>query len=122
MDIDRFIGLHAKKFQTEYAIGSVALKEIIKEVIEDLQMIPRQTIVEKLVEHKEAMEQWLENTDLEEAVDYKIKMEALMELLETFDCGSVGGFDKNQTDRTFEGRYKWLINKRSLTLGTKDSI
>jgi len=38
--------------------------------------------------------------------------EALIQLLEVEDCGSVGGFDKNQpTPKTLFDRWDWLFHK-----------
>lgn len=42
------------------------------------------------------------------------KAEALIELLEIADCGSVGGFDKGQPrPRNLLDRYEWLRNKHN---------
>lgn len=49
------------------------------------------------------------------AVGHYHRAEALIELLEVLDCGSVGGYDKGQTEahrRTLRNRYDWLCGGR----------
>lgn len=41
-----------------------------------------------------------------------VEARGLIEVLETYNCGSVGGFDKGQKDRSLKGRIKWLKDKR----------
>jgi len=49
---------------------------------------------------------------LANALEYQSKLKALVELLEVYDCGSVGGFGyKQPEDLDLEGRAAWLLRK-----------
>lgn len=73
--------------------------------------IKRNEILEELKSDWESMEQWVDMKDFHRASMYQTRIETLIELLETHDCGSIGGFDEGQVNRTLEGRYEWVINK-----------
>ena len=63
------------------------------------------------------IEQWKGSYDWADNVaKYYHKLEALVELLEIYNCGSVGGFDEGQVDHkryTLEERAEYVLNKDS---------
>lgn len=77
----------------------------------------RQSILRAIDQNLEIAEQWKECPYKVEWVarvaSYSFKAEALIELLEVHDCGSVGGFDKGQEfpGSDLKKRYVWLKNK-----------
>ena len=58
--------------------------------------------------HREPAEvSWTQNV-----TEYATKAEALIEVLEVLDCGSVGGYDSGfDQKKTLFGRWVWLYNK-----------
>lgn len=79
------------------------------------QVIFRITILKNIKESLSAITQWSEMQHWENAAKYAAKAEALIELLEVDDCGSIGGFDAKRgqnRDRhwTLTKRYDWLRN------------
>lgn len=78
---------------------SILIKDIFKEIEDALQQV----------------DQWVEMKDYCRANKYSDQAEALIELVEVADCGSVGGFGNHTaqgiTDKSLAGRYSWLKNK-----------
>lgn len=77
--------------------------------------ITREAIVDRLQSALQQVDQWVAMKHYENAARYAAKAEALIELLEVDDCGSVGGFDKarGQNERmrqSLHDRYVWLTN------------
>lgn len=52
-----------------------------------------------------------QHTGIELHVQSVARLEALVELLETFDCGSTGGFGKGFTGHGLKDRATWLLEK-----------
>ncbi len=76
--------------------------------------IPRLKILQKIAEHLSGVIQWTEGRcHFSRAAEYQAQAEALIELLEVADCGSVGGFDEGQIggNQTLFARFEWLVNK-----------
>lgn len=55
--------------------------------------IARTAIIEKLDHHLQQVQQWSSLGSYALAAEYAAKADALIDLLETDDCGSYGGFD-----------------------------
>jgi hypothetical protein len=76
--------------------------------------IARQTILDTAAECLAQVEQWSELHHFGSAAEYYAKAEALIELLEVDDCGSVGGFDRGRGQttppRSLSARLKWLTS------------
>jgi hypothetical protein len=84
--------------------------------------VSRNAILTEIREHLDAVRSWGKFDDPSNSYKYYIKAEALIELLETQDCGSVGGFGKRIGPKgeiqeqhniqrytyTLENRYRWL--------------
>ena len=77
------------------------------------QSLSRQTILKHIGDSLALVVQWSKTPAwCENVVKYHHKAEALIEVLETKDCGSVGGFDKGQPrPRTLFDRWDWLYRK-----------
>ena len=80
-------------------------------------LIKVSTILEAAHDNLSSRNQWLEMADLGRALRYDQMAESLIELLEVYHCGSVGGFGvykgKNQEKEPgyyedLPGRLKWL--------------
>jgi len=75
----------------------------------------RLTILKTIGDHFQGVIQWSRHHDAdwaENVVQYLHQAEALIELLEVFDCGSIGGFDSFQPPpRTLFDRWDWLFRK-----------
>ena len=78
-----------------------------------MKAIPRDVIKTAIREHLADIEQWKSNYNHPAYVlKYYNKLEALVELLEVWDTGSVGGFDYQQPYNTsLDIRAKWVLNK-----------
>lgn len=78
-------------------------------------------IVEEIKDALQCRKQWLDLSPdtLGRAYEYHIRLECLVELLECYDCGSVGGFGKGQFKTNSDPelnllqRAEWLIKKYS---------
>ncbi len=58
-----------------------------------------------------AIVQWADMGAFTTAAEYAAKAEALIELLEVYNCGSTGGFDEGQqAPRTLVTRWRWLVD------------
>jgi len=79
-------------------------------------MITRKTILIQIGEHLTSMNQWALYENYDYASKYANKAESLIELLEVYDCGSVGGYDEGQHElmphASLHQRYSWLYNKK----------
>ena len=88
--------------------------------------VPRKTILKSIRENLDLVYQWGRqiaekqmNADFTgNAIEYLYRAEALIELLETVDCGSVGGFDVSRDGHgsprgfySLEERYEALVKK-----------
>lgn len=76
----------------------------------------RLTILQEIFECFQQVTQWMPGIDTSSdycrgVTTYLNKAEALIEILEVNDCGSVGGFDLNQEDRGLFPRFLWLVDK-----------
>lgn len=61
---------------------------------------------------KQQVKQWSESKSWDHAFKYQSQYEILVETLEDYHCGSVGGFDKGQpSGQTLEQRVEWLKKK-----------
>lgn len=74
----------------------------------------RLMILQSIFEHFQQMTQWLDSPD--NYAEYSHKAEALIQVLEVADCGSVGGFDPDMPKKKVEylgkyGRFLWLCDK-----------
>ena len=84
----------------------------------DRQIYPRpelltyEGILKEIDRNLQGVQQWLEHDDqLLRAAEYRIAAKTLIELLEVYNCGSVGGYDKDQPPyQTIQDRYNWLVN------------
>lgn len=81
------------------------------------QVVFRTIILKNIEKSLSAIKQWSEMQQWENAAKYAAKADALIELLEVDDCGSIGGFDaKRGQDRdrhwTLTERYDWLRKAR----------
>jgi hypothetical protein len=81
------------------------------------QSVVRATILKAIRANLAAIEQWSEMEDYGRSYYYSSKAEALIELLEVDDCGSIGGFDdvRGQPEgyQSLKSRYKWLRELKS---------
>lgn len=73
--------------------------------------IPRLVVLQEIFELFGQVRQYAELRDYKFANDYQNRAESLIELLEVFDCGSLGGFDDGQEEQDLFGRFIWLLNK-----------
>ena len=64
----------------------------------------RKIILQKIFNHFQQMTQWI-ITSPKSYAKYFNKAESLIELLEIKDCGSVGGFDKNNPVKWNESKF-----------------
>ena len=55
--------------------------------------IQRAAILKRIDENMQQVRQWVDMAEYALAATYQAKAEALVEVLEIADCGSVGGFD-----------------------------
>jgi hypothetical protein len=63
-------------------------------------------------DHLNAIEFWQKQEDWDRVVFYRAKLAALVELLEIYDCGSIGGFGEGQPrNQTLPQRSDWLLRK-----------
>jgi hypothetical protein len=69
------------------------------------------TILKRIDECMSMRRQWKEMELFSNAAEYEWKALALIELLEVDLCGSTGGFDLGQTDRSLAARIAWLNGK-----------
>jgi hypothetical protein len=80
--------------------------------------IDLKALVKRIEEALKLRQQWLRMGDLPRANEYNIQLETLVEWLECYDCGSVGGFGEGQQDKvnsdyepTLAERTVWLLRK-----------
>ena len=76
----------------------------------------RLEILQEIFECFQQVTQWMPSVDTDAdyssgVTKYLFKAEALIEILEANDCGSVGGFDANQKSRGLYERFLWLLDK-----------
>lgn len=66
--------------------------------------------------------QWMDSGNLENALKYKTQTEALLELAEVEECGSIGGFDKGQPrSKSLGDRFEWIAKKNGIDIDKLDS-
>lgn len=58
--------------------------------------VQRDAVLKRIDENMQQVRQWSDLAEYALAATYQAKTEALVELLEIADCGSVGGFDKKR--------------------------
>ncbi len=78
--------------------------------------ITRDSILGTINEKLETIDSWKEGESWHYVLQYHNQAEALIELLEVSDCGSVGGYAKGQTEahrRTLRARFNWLKGERT---------
>lgn len=73
---------------------------------EDSRTIDRSVLLEWAYRHLCGMAQWAEMYSFERAHEYQQKAEAIIEVLEVADCGSVGGFDRDNKLKQSDGNSK----------------
>lgn len=75
----------------------------------------RNVILKRIKSCLDAENQWAKSRSYEIALKYNAKAEALIELLEIHDCGSTGGFDRDDPNcrrhSELKTRYEWLVEK-----------
>lgn len=80
--------------------------------------INRTNLIKRVEDNLKLVKQWenIEYTNtgyLENVLKYAHRAEALIEAVEVFDCGSVGGFDGGHRGTpSLEERLQWLKEKR----------
>lgn len=70
---------------------------------EDSTIISRKTMLTNAHDHLRMMEQWADMHSFDRVHEYQQKAEAIIEVLEVADCGSVGGFDRENRPRQTDG-------------------
>lgn len=76
----------------------------------------REMVLEMIFDHLDSAASWdmFKTGEAGHRLDHITKAEALIELLEVADCGSVGGFDHGQPrPKDLYDRYDWLKNKKN---------
>lgn len=74
--------------------------------------ISRDTVLKSIGDHLAQIAQWAELHSYDFVVKDYLRAEALIQLLEIEDCGSYGGYDKNQPSaRHIFDRFDWLCKK-----------
>ena len=77
-----------------------------------MKLIDYHVILKDIEREFRMVRQWIEMESYMNVAESAIRAERLIELLEVYNCGSVGGFDKWQTKRgTLQERYQWLVDK-----------
>lgn len=76
----------------------------------------RKIILQEIFSNFQAMTQWLDEPD--NYAKYANKAEALIEILEVEDCGSVGGYDQENQNKLVSG---YTLYDRFLTLIRKEN-
>lgn len=78
-------------------------------------LIENKLFLEKLAGNFGLIHQWMESGSIERVLEYKIRAEALIELVEIEECGSVGGYDKGQPrSRSLGDRFEWVAKKNGI--------
>jgi hypothetical protein len=68
-----------------------------------------QGVLDEIASNLENANAWAVHKNWSNAAKYSLKAEALIELLEVHNCGSIGGFDNGQKpNSTLEERWEWL--------------
>ena len=79
--------------------------------------IPYDVTLKRIKEKLDLVEQWLKHESHERVLKYHNHAEALIELLEVYNCGQIGGYDYTDTINqqgdpkyfsSLKGRYEWL--------------
>jgi len=78
--------------------------------------VTRTAVLKAVRDNLLSIEQWVRMRHWDKAAEYAARAEALIELLEVDDCGSVGGFDKlrrqleslGRGPRNLQQRMEWL--------------
>lgn len=101
----------------------MGIKDDLKDLehkLKELQKVSKQLLpilLERIELAELAVLQWNESPFaegfLESATGYYHELRGLVELLEVYDCGSVGGFGKGQNHRlsSLQSRAHWLMKK-----------
>ena len=89
-------------------------KELNRLKVEDNRLLP--ILIGQIKEVNQAVKRWGEDLYsegfAENTLKYVNQLVALVELLEIYDCESVGGFGKGQPDNSdLRERMDWLIKK-----------
>lgn len=88
---------------------------MLQDEVKKQSVAANQKLIRKMIEDsKEAYTQSalaLTDASYEIANRWMIKARSLLDSLESFSCGSVGGFDNGQIDRSFVGRLEWISKK-----------
>lgn len=78
--------------------------------------VSRDILLKRIADHLVQVQQWAEIHSYDLANNYSLKSEALIELLEIADCGSIGGFDRDQPRAlNIFDRFDWLCKKYGRT-------
>lgn len=91
-------------------------KELKRLKVEDNRLFP--LLLNEIKDACQQVEQWHESPYAEgfaaSTFEYVNRLAALVELLEVYDCGSSGGFGKDQPeDLDLKSRADWLLRKYS---------
>ena len=81
--------------------------------------IPRETILKEIESCLQQVDQWAKGLIINYRFswEYSMAAEALIELIEAHDCGSIGGFGEGQPSTingrklSLKDRYDWIKNK-----------
>jgi hypothetical protein len=69
-------------------------------------------LLDRIKSYRDCRHQWLRMGHLERALFYETKLVGVVELLEVYDCRSVGGFGKGQPKgQDLMQRVRWLLKK-----------
>ena len=89
-----------------------AVNALVKDQADSAKLFP--LLLEQIEATVRSVHLWHENVEWSDRTFSNIQqLIALVELLEVFDCGSTGGFGKNQGygSQTLLERADWLLNK-----------
>lgn len=89
--------------------------------------IDRDAVLTAIHDNIRMVAQWEKMQDFATAAHYQARAQALIELLEVDDCGSVGGFDKARGQPSMPlnlgpsilPRFKWLCSLKTAPGGTR---
>jgi len=92
---------------------SALFDRAVEDHIKTLEFIAISTIKKEIRGELSQMTQWDGFDDAPTRAKYYYRLESLVELLEVRNCGSVGGFDSEQTGRFYSLRQRaeFVLNK-----------
>lgn len=96
-------------------MASTNLQQIIEDEVKRLSIEGNRKLIKKMIE--DAYQNYkqvafrLSGRQFSDAQKLYDKASALLESLESYHCGSVGGYDDGQKDQSFIGRLNWISQK-----------